>query len=61
MNFIMTCHFLPVSIEKVTKLVSNLHDKTEIVIDIRNLKQILNHGLVFKKSHRAIIFNQKLS
>ena len=34
-------------IEKVEKLVANLHDKTEYVIRIRNLKQELNHGLVF--------------
>ena len=34
-------------IEKVEKLVANLHDKTEYVIHIRNLKQVLNHGLVF--------------
>ena len=33
--------------EKVEKLVPNLHDKTEYVIQIRNLKQALNHGLVF--------------
>ena len=37
-------------IEKVEKLVSNLHDKTEYVIHIRNLKQALNHGLILKKS-----------
>ena len=37
-------------IEKVEKLVANLHDKTEYVIHIRNLKQELNHGLVLKKS-----------
>ena len=36
-------------IEKVKKLVANLHDKTEYVIHIRNLKQALNHGLVLKK------------
>ena len=42
--------FLPerMKIEKVEKLVANLHDKTEYVIHIRNLKQALNHGLVFK-------------
>ena len=34
-------------IEKVEKLVANLHDKTEYVIHIRNLKQTLNHGLIF--------------
>ena len=45
-------------IEKVEKLVANLHDKTENVIHIRNLKQALNHGLVLKKVHRVIKFNQ---
>ena len=35
-------------IEKVGKLVSNLHNKTEYVIHIRNLKQALNSGLVWK-------------
>ena len=44
-------------IEKVEKLVTNLHDKTEHVIHIRNLKQALNHGLVLKKVHRVIKFN----
>ena len=29
------------------------------VIHIRNLKQVLNHGLVFKKVLRVIEFNQK--
>ena len=37
-------------IEKVEKLVANLHDKTEYVIHIRNLKEALNYGLVWKKS-----------
>ena len=43
--------FLPegMKIEKVEKLVANLHDKTEYVIQIRNLKQVLNHRLVLKK------------
>ena len=36
-------------IEKVEKLVANLYDKTECIIHIRNLKQALNNGLVFKK------------
>ena len=47
-------------IEKVKKLVANLHDKTEYVIYIRNLKQVLTHGLVLKKVHARIKFNQKL-
>ena len=37
-------------IEKVEKIVANLHDKTEYVIHPISLKQALNHGLVFKKS-----------
>ena len=45
-------------IEIVEKLVFNLHDKTEYVIHIRNLKQALNHGLVLNKIHRVIKFNQ---
>ena len=44
--------------ERVEKLVPNLHDKTEYVIHIRNLKQALNHGLVLKKVHKVIKFNQ---
>ena len=53
--------FLPerMKTEKVEKLVINLHDKIEYVIHIRNLKQALNHGLVLKKVHRVIKFNQK--
>ena len=44
--------------EKARKLVADLHDKTEYVIHIRNLKQALNHGLVLKKVHKVIKFNQ---
>ena len=52
--------FLPerMKIEKVEKLVANLHDKPEYVIHIRNLKQALNHTLVLRKFHRVIRFNQ---
>ena len=45
-------------IKKVEKLVGKLHDKTEYVIHIRNLKQALNHRSVVKKVHRVIMFNQ---
>ena len=45
-------------IEKNEKLVGDLHDKTEYVIHIRNLKQALNHGLVLKKVHKVIKLNQ---
>ena len=40
--------FLPerIKIEKVEKLITNLHDKNEYVVYIRNLTQVLNHGLI---------------
>ena len=52
--------FLPerMKIEKVERLVANLDDKTEYIIHITNLKQALNHGLVLKKVHKVIKFNQ---
>ena len=52
--------FLPerMKTEKAKKLIANLHDKTDYVVHIRNLKQALNHGLVLKKVHRVIKFNQ---
>ena len=46
-------------IEIVEKLLPNLHDQTEYVIHIRNLKQAWNHGLVLKKVHTVIKFNQR--
>ena len=51
--------FLPtkMKIEKAEKLVANLHDQTEYDIDIRNLKEALNHGLVLKKVHRVFTLN----
>ena len=45
-------------IEKIEKLIAILHDKTEQVIHIINLKQTLNHGLITKKVHTGIKFNQ---
>ena len=45
-------------IRKVEKLVANLYNETKYVIHIRHLKQALNHGLVLKKVHRVIKFNQ---
>ena len=45
-------------IEKVEKLAAHLHDKIEYVIHTRNLKQALVHGLVLKKVHSVIKFNQ---
>ena len=45
-------------IRKVEKLVANLHDKTEYIIHIKNLKQVFNHELVLKNLHKGIKFNQ---
>ena len=45
-------------VEKVEKLVINLHEKIEYIIHIRNLNQPLNHGLILRKVHRVIKFNQ---
>ena len=45
-------------IEKAEKVVTNLPEKTEYIIYIRNLKQALNPGLILKKVHRVIQFNQ---
>ena len=36
----------------------NLNDKTECSVQVRNLKQTLNHGL-FKRVHNVIKFNQR--
>ena len=55
--------FLPerIKTKKVEKLVGDLHDKTKkYVIHIRNLKRVLNHGLVLKKVHTIIKFNEKV-
>ena len=39
---------------------NNLHDKGDYLIHIRKLKQaLLNLGLILKKVHRVIKFNQK--
>ena len=48
--------FLPerMKLKKVEKLVTNLHDKTEYVVHIRNLNQALNHGLILKNVHRVL-------
>ena len=48
-------------IKKFEKIVTKLHDKTEYVIHIRNLKQALNHELFLKNVYRIIKFNQCLA
>ena len=53
--------FLPerMKIDKCSKLVCCLCDKNNYVVHIRVLKHALNHGLILKKVHRVIQFNQK--
>ena len=53
--------FLPerIKTDKCSKLVCNLYDKKNYVVQIRSLKQALNHGLILKKVHRVIQFNQE--
>ena len=53
--------FLPErkKVNKVEKLICNIEDKEKYVMHIKVLKQALNHGLVLKKVHRVIQFNQK--
>ena len=48
-----------IKIENIEKVVANLHDKTEYVIDIRNLKKALNQELLLKKVHIVIKFKCK--
>ena len=53
--------FLPerMKINKCSKLVCNLYDNNNYVLHIRSLKQALYHGLILKKNHRVIQFNQE--
>ena len=54
-------NFIPerMKIEIVKKPITNLYDKTDYVIDIRNLKRASNQGPILIKVHRVIKFNQK--
>ena len=53
--------FLPErkKVNKVEKLICSIEHKEKHVIHIRALKQALNHGLVLRKVHRVIQFNQE--
>ena len=44
---------------KVKKLVCGIEDKENYAAYIRTLKQAFNHGLILKRVHRTIEFNQK--
>lgn len=44
---------------KQNKLIANLHPKTNYIIHFQTLKQCLSEGLILKKIHRVLEFNQK--
>ena len=47
-------------VDKCKKLICNLYDDHIGYVDhISSLKQALNHGLILKKVHRVIKFNQR--
>ena len=60
-NFHKDLPFLPErkKVYKVEKFICGIGDKEKYVMHIRVLKQVLNHGLIFKKVHRVIQFNQE--
>ena len=47
-------------INKCSKLVCNLYDKSNYVVHIRSLKQALDHGLILRKVHRVTQFNPEV-
>ena len=53
--------FLPErkKVNKVEKFICNIEDKEKYVMHIKVLKQALNHGVLLRKVHRVIQFNQK--
>ena len=53
--------FLPErkEVNKCEKLICSMEDKEKYVVHKSALKQVLNHGLILKKVHRVIKFNQK--
>ena len=44
---------------KCSKLFCTFYDKENCVVHIKALKQALNYGLILKKAHRVIQFNQE--
>ena len=51
--------FAKVKIEKLKKLANDLYDKIKSLVSIKNLKQILNYGLILIKVYEVIKFNRK--
>ena len=53
--------FLPqkMKLNKCEKLICNLYDRNNYIVHISFLKKALNRGLILKKIHRVISFNQE--
>ena len=47
-------------INKCNKIVCNLSDGDNFVDHIRSLKQASDHGIILKKVHKLIQFNQEV-
>ena len=48
-------------INTCNKLICNLHDKNNYTVHIKSLMQVLDHGIILKKVHTVIQFNQEAS
>ena len=59
LTFIKIYHFYLKKVNKVEKPICSIKNKEKYVIHTRALKQALNHGLVLRKVHRVIQFNQE--
>ena len=46
-------------LKQIQNIRKNIEDEEKYVVHVRTLKQALNHGLILKKVHRVIQFNQK--
>ena len=46
-------------LKQMQNIRKNIEDEEKYVVHVRTLKQALNHGLILKKVHRVIQFNQK--
>ena len=46
-------------INQCYKLLCNLYDKNNYVVNVRSLNQILDHELILKKAYKVIQFNQE--
>ena len=58
-NAIMKIVIEGIFLKQIQNIRKNIEDEEKYVVHVRTLKQALNHGLILKKVHRVIQFNQK--